>query len=367
MYRAGRWPPQRGWSQTSTGRRPSPSARAAPARRRACRRPGSSGCCADRSARSPARRRAPRRPTRALRRRLGRVAVTPVRARDRPPSSVSAAAPARSYLDVSHDLRVPHEQPDAADDPPPSRTTNWPTPFASQRASQRSTCSSATSRPPGSPLIQRITSPSPANSSRSSTSSSRGFRSSSRSVSSKRHHHRPLELDHDDVVLVQAARAHGDDSLAGPGVRLALLEHLRLGADRVAREDGRRQRHVAPAEVHRLLRDVDHREAGDEREREGRVDERAAPFGRRGIRRVEVDRVRVQRQQREPDVVGLEYRPSEATPVDVAHSHVLIRPTHVRDHRINAGARRRAAAAPGRPGAVARRRHCVGAAPARGA
>ena len=69
----------------------------------------------------------------------------------------------------------------------------------------------------------------------------------------------------------------------GPRVRLALLEHLRLRADRVAREHGRRQRHVAPAEVDRLLRDVDDRQARDERERERRVDERAAPLGRRGI------------------------------------------------------------------------------------
>ena len=58
---------------------------------------------------------------------------------------------------------------------------------------------------------------------------------------SNRHQHRALEVDHDLVALIQAARA----TVTIPGraaTGLALREDLGLGADRVAREDRRRQR-----------------------------------------------------------------------------------------------------------------------------
>ena len=71
----------------------------------------------------------------------------------------------------------------------------------------------------------------------------------SRSVRSKRHHDRPLELDHDLVALVESARPDGDDAEAGPRLRLALRQDLGLGTDRVAREDGRREADLVPAEV----------------------------------------------------------------------------------------------------------------------
>jgi hypothetical protein len=65
-----------------------------------------------------------------------------------------------------------------------------------------------------------------------------------------------------------------------------------------------------------MLGHVLDRKTGDEREREGRVDERPTPLGRCGVLRVEVDRVRVVREQREPDVVGLEYGAPVAASVD---------------------------------------------------
>src|SRR5436190_6011012 len=252
------------------------------------------------------------------------------------PSSVTACSPARSYVDVSQ-LRASQTRSPTRPITCPSRTTaNCPTPFGSERRSRRSTDSSATARPPASPPIHCISSSSPTSSSRSSTSPRSGTRSTSRSVSSKRHQHRPLELDHDLVALVETARPHRDDSLAGPRARLALRENLRLGTDRVAREHRSRQRHVAPAEIDRLLREVDHRQSRDERERERRVDERPLPLRLRRVLGVEVNRVRVERQQREPDVVGLEYRPSEAAPVHGADLEIVVRPTHGLDHRIAA-------------------------------
>src|SRR5581483_9153444 len=83
----------------------------------------------------------------------------------------------------------------------------------------------------------------------------------------------------------------------------------------------------------RLLRDVDDGEPRHERERERRVDERPLPLGLRRVRGVEMDRVGVHGQQREPDVVRLEYRPPEAAPVHGADLELLVRATHADDHR----------------------------------
>src|SRR5581483_3250335 len=159
-----------------------------------------------------------------------------------------------------------------------------------------------------------------------------GVRRSKRSVSIKRHHDRALELDHDLVALVEAARPHRDDALPGSRARLALLDHLRLGTDGVPREDRRGQPHLAPAEVDGTLGDVGDRQPGDEGEREGRVDERPLPLGRGSVLRVEVDGIRVQRQEREPDVVGVEYGAAEAAAIDRSHLQLVVRAAHAADH-----------------------------------
>src|SRR5688572_29276968 len=46
----------------------------------------------------------------------------------------------------------------------------------------------------------------------------------------------PLELGHEDAVLVEHARVHADRPAVALGCRLALLEHLRLAEQRVAVE-----------------------------------------------------------------------------------------------------------------------------------
>src|SRR5205823_9563117 len=65
---------------------------------------------------------------------------------------------------------------------------------------------------------------------------------------------------------------------------------------------------------------------GDEREREGAVHERLAELRALGVRRVEVDLVRVQRQAREPDVVHLGDGAAEAALEDVTDGEVLVEP-----------------------------------------
>src|SRR3954452_865158 len=112
-------------------------------------------------------------------------------------------------------------------------TANGPTLFASHRRLQRSTSSTARSRPPGWSPTHGMTSGSAAIAMNASTSSARTGRRTSRSVRSKGHHDRPLEVDHDLVALVEPARPDGDDAEARTRGRLALGQDLRLGTDRV--------------------------------------------------------------------------------------------------------------------------------------
>ena len=119
-------------------------------------------------------------------------------------------------------------------------------------------------------------------------------------------HERAPVLDHDLAALVDAAAAHGDDADVGVRLRLALLEDLALRPQRVADEDRARQLDVRPLEVRGgVLARVRHGHAGDQREREGAVDEDLAELRPLGVRPVEVDRVRVVRQAGEEQVVLL--------------------------------------------------------------
>ena len=126
------------------------------------------------------------------------------------------------------------------------------------------------------------------------------------------------------AVLVHAGRLHSHDADVRARFRLARLEHLALRADRVAFEQRMRQAHFVPAEIgDGVHRQVGHRLAGDQREREARVHERLFELGLARVLRVEVNRVGVHRQAREPDVVGLSDRAPERMLVDVADLEVL--------------------------------------------
>src|SRR6478672_914376 len=141
-------------------------------------------------------------------------------------------------------------------------------------------------------------------------------------------HEGAAELDDDLAALVDPARAHADDPdvRARPG--LARVEHLGLGPQRVADVDRVGHRDVGPGEVRRrVLARVGDGQAGDERERERAVDERATERRALGELVVEVVLVGVQRQAREPHVVGLRHRAPQAAAVDVADLQILVEPT----------------------------------------
>src|SRR5579862_2252366 len=114
-------------------------------------------------------------------------------------------------------------------------------------------------------------------------------------------HEGPPELDHDLAPLVDAPCPHADDPDARPRLRRALVEHLALRPQRVAFVDRVGQADVAPREVRgRVLAGVGDAHAGDQRERQRAVDERTAEARAGREHLVEVDLVRVERQQREP-------------------------------------------------------------------
>ena len=73
-----------------------------------------------------------------------------------------------------------------------------------------------------------------------------------------------------------------DDADVRARFRLARLEDLALRVDRVAFEDRVRQLDLVPAEIRDAVhREVGHRLAGDERQREARVHERLLELGLR--------------------------------------------------------------------------------------
>jgi hypothetical protein len=85
------------------------------------------------------------------------------------------------------------------------------------------------------------------------------------------------------------------------------------------------QAHLVPAEIrHHVDRQIDRRLPGDQRQREGGIDERLLEFGLRRVVSVEVNRVDVLRQQREPAVVHGQHRAPEWVLINVADLEVLV-------------------------------------------
>lgn len=123
-------------------------------------------------------------------------------------------------------------------------------------------------------------------------------------LTSAMHEHRTLEAHHLNAVLIYATRENRHDALHGPAFRLALMEHGALRVQRVARKYRMRRFHLVPAEIDNDL--CAHRadaHSGQERKSEGRVDEQLLPLSLGGIRRVEMNLLRVHSQQSEPDII----------------------------------------------------------------
>src|SRR5260221_1387699 len=119
--------------------------------------------------------------------------------------------------------------------------------------------------------------------------------------------------------------AHGDDAVVRARCGGALGDHLGLGINRVAGEHRRREAHLVPAKVgHGLLADVGDAHAGDNGERQAGVDQRPLELGGGAVGGVDVQRVLVHRQQREPGVVRLGQRAPRPVLVDLADLELLV-------------------------------------------
>src|SRR5262245_23409931 len=144
-------------------------------------------------------------------------------------------------------------------------------------------------------------------------------------VAAFRDQHGPVERAHLGAVLVGADGAHAHEAGARPRLGVALVEDLGVGVQRVAGEHRVGQPDVGPAEVRdRLLAHVGDAHADDQRDRERAADDALPELARLRVLLVEVQRVGVHRQEREPDVVGLRDRATWAVLVHVADREVLV-------------------------------------------
>ena len=135
---------------------------------------------------------------------------------------------------------------------------------------------------------------------------------------------RAFEGDHLGPILLEPGRADGNDAYVPARSRRASLQHLGARVNSVALEDRVGQPHLVPAQVrHHVLGDVGHALARHQCQGEATVHQGFSELGLRGVVVVEVDRRRVLRQQREPDVVGRRDRPAERVLVDVSHREIL--------------------------------------------
>src|SRR5579885_870010 len=140
-------------------------------------------------------------------------------------------------------------------------------------------------------------------------------------------HEGPEELDHDLRALVHAACPHRYDPHGRVRRRRPQIEDLALRPERVADKHRRRQLDVGPGEIRgRVLTGIRDAQAGDEGDGEAAVHERCTETRPRCELGVEVHLVRVHRQRREPDVVGLSDRPAKPAAKDVADFEVLEKP-----------------------------------------
>ena len=126
-------------------------------------------------------------------------------------------------------------------------------------------------------------------------------------------------------MLVAAQRSHRDESRGGARGRFAFAEYLSLGIERVAREHRCRHADLFPAEVgDGFLAYVGDAHADDNRERERGGDDAAAEFRLLGIFSVEMQRMRVHGEQREPRVVGFSERATGTVLVNVADREIFV-------------------------------------------
>src|SRR5688572_28315741 len=143
-----------------------------------------------------------------------------------------------------------------------------------------------------------------------------------------------VSLNHEDgaveladlhLVLIEAERLDRHDAGARATLRVALVEHLGLGVQRVAGKERVREPDVGPAEIRdRLLADIGHAHADHERDGERAAHHAAPELAVARVLLVEMQRVRVHREKREGDIVILGDGAPGAVLVDVADAELLV-------------------------------------------
>jgi hypothetical protein len=116
-----------------------------------------------------------------------------------------------------------------------------------------------------------------------------------------------------------------DDAAIGLGFRRPHRFHLSFDMNRVAMEHGMRERRLRHAEVgdRRAERGIVDRDADHQAEREQRIDQRLAPLALRREIEIDMQRLRVERHDREEHVVALGDAALQRVPEDLSRSEFL--------------------------------------------
>src|ERR1700691_6003156 len=120
-------------------------------------------------------------------------------------------------------------------------------------------------------------------------------RSGLRRVASFVNQHGALETHYFYPILINAPSGDGHDTLRGPTLRLAFGQDGRFRVERVSRKDWMGRFHLVPAKVGNDLRaNSANAHAREERECQGRIDQRFLPFGFLRVGSVEMELLNVQ-------------------------------------------------------------------------
>src|SRR5256885_4252568 len=120
-----------------------------------------------------------------------------------------------------------------------------------------------------------------------------------------RDHEAASHDENDGAVRLEPALPDLDDAPSAPRSRRAGIEHLGVRVEGVAFEERVRELHLVPSEGKPVPARVRDHEPGHDPDREHAVHQGPLELGLRRVVRVDVNRVLVIGEQREPDVVGL--------------------------------------------------------------
>src|SRR5438477_3059442 len=121
----------------------------------------------------------------------------------------------------------------------------------------------------------------------------------------RRDHEAADHHEDDRAIRLEPALPDLHDPPPAPRPRLACIEHFAIRVEGVALEQRARQLHLLPPDREPVLARVGDHQPRHDADCEHAVHKRSLELGLRRVVRVDVDRVLVVREKREPDVVGL--------------------------------------------------------------